>query len=199
MQSNLFKELGPFLLYGLFTPADFSHMTGYGPSQGLPPGYFEDLNNIIPYGVDGGGLREGFQGQLTTPRTGPLWFPMERSVRMPAGTASRIVFASNGKLYYSADGSAWAPAAGSLPRVNPHALFLLSFLSLSSTGANEMTQSMQFLRQFMRAFQQEAASTRIFFPDNKARFAGLLSWCCRHLVERDSTPPRRHAPRWLVN
>lgn len=42
-----------------------------------------------------------------------------------------------------------------------------------------MTQSMQFLRQFMRAFQQEAASTRIFFPDNKARLgreAEGLSW-----------------------
>lgn len=34
-------------------------------------------------------------------------------------------------------------------------------------GANEMTYSLQYLRQFMRAWQQEAATTRIFFPDQK--------------------------------
>lgn len=36
-------------------------------------------------------------------------------------------------------------------------------------GANEMTYSMGFLRQFCRAFQQNAATTRIFFPDKQVR------------------------------
>lgn len=30
-----------------------------------------------------------------------------------------------------------------------------------------MTYSLQFLRQFMRGWQQEAGTTRIFFPDQK--------------------------------
>ena len=34
-------------------------------------------------------------------------------------------------------------------------------------GANEMTYSMGYLRQFCRSFQQNAAATRIFFPDKK--------------------------------
>ena len=34
-------------------------------------------------------------------------------------------------------------------------------------GANEMTYSMGFLRQFCRSFQQNAAATRIFFPDKQ--------------------------------
>lgn len=34
-------------------------------------------------------------------------------------------------------------------------------------GANEMTYSAQFLRQFLRAFQAQAAATRVFFPDKK--------------------------------
>ena len=36
-------------------------------------------------------------------------------------------------------------------------------------GANEMTYSMGFLRQFCRSFQQNAAVTRIFFPDKQVR------------------------------
>lgn len=36
-----------------------------------------------------------------------------------------------------------------------------------------MTYSLQYLRQFMRAWQQEAATTRIFFPDQKV---GRLEW-----------------------
>lgn len=32
-------------------------------------------------------------------------------------------------------------------------------------GANEMTMSAQFLRQFLIAFQAQAAATRVFFPD----------------------------------
>ena len=36
-------------------------------------------------------------------------------------------------------------------------------------GANEMTYSMGFLRQFCRSFQQNAAATRIFFPDKQVR------------------------------
>lgn len=31
-----------------------------------------------------------------------------------------------------------------------------------------MTYSLQFLRQFMRGWQAEAGTTRIFFPDQKA-------------------------------
>lgn len=34
-------------------------------------------------------------------------------------------------------------------------------------GQNEMTYSLGYLRQFCRSFQQNAASTRIFFPDKK--------------------------------
>eukprot|EP00884_Botryococcus_braunii_P020999 jgi/Botrbrau1/7583/Bobra.0159s0032.1 len=34
-------------------------------------------------------------------------------------------------------------------------------------GANEMTYSLGYLRQFCRIFQNEAAQTRIFFPDQK--------------------------------
>ena len=34
-------------------------------------------------------------------------------------------------------------------------------------GQNEMTYSMGYLRQFCRSFQQNAATTRIFFPDKK--------------------------------
>jgi hypothetical protein len=34
-------------------------------------------------------------------------------------------------------------------------------------GCNEMTYSMGYLRQFCRSFQQNAAATRIFFPDKK--------------------------------
>ena len=36
-------------------------------------------------------------------------------------------------------------------------------------GANEMSYSMGFLRQFCRIFQDQAGSTRIFFPDDKVR------------------------------
>lgn len=37
-------------------------------------------------------------------------------------------------------------------------------------GANEMTYSLQYLRQFMRGWQGEAAGgVRIFFPDAKVR------------------------------
>ena len=36
-------------------------------------------------------------------------------------------------------------------------------------GANEMTYSMGFLRQFCRSFQQSAAATRIFFPDKQVK------------------------------
>lgn len=36
-------------------------------------------------------------------------------------------------------------------------------------GANEMSYSMGYLRQFCRPFQQDAAATRIFFPDKKVR------------------------------
>jgi hypothetical protein len=32
-----------------------------------------------------------------------------------------------------------------------------------------MTYSLQYLRQFMRGWREAAATTRIFFPDNKAR------------------------------
>ncbi len=35
-------------------------------------------------------------------------------------------------------------------------------------GANEMTYSLRYLRQFMRAFKEGASATRIFFPDQKA-------------------------------
>ena len=31
-----------------------------------------------------------------------------------------------------------------------------------------MTLNMRFLRQFCRAFQRNAATTRVFFPDEKA-------------------------------
>ena len=34
-------------------------------------------------------------------------------------------------------------------------------------GANEMSFSLGFLRQYLRIFQDRAASTRIFFPDDK--------------------------------
>lgn len=36
-------------------------------------------------------------------------------------------------------------------------------------GANEMSYSMGFLRQFCRIFQDQAGSTRIFFPDDKVK------------------------------
>lgn len=34
-------------------------------------------------------------------------------------------------------------------------------------GANEMNLSLGFLRQYLRIFQDRAAATRIFFPDEK--------------------------------
>ena len=34
-------------------------------------------------------------------------------------------------------------------------------------GGNEMTYSLQFLRQYCRIFQGDAAKTRIYFPDQK--------------------------------
>ena len=34
-------------------------------------------------------------------------------------------------------------------------------------GANEMNFSLGFLRQYLRIFQDRAAATRIFFPDEK--------------------------------
>lgn len=43
----------------------------------------------------------------------------------------------------------------------------LQGVSGDAEGANEMTYSMGFLRQFCRAFQQNAATTRIFFPDKQ--------------------------------
>ncbi|KAL3135495.1 hypothetical protein ABBQ38_005975 [Trebouxia sp. C0009 RCD-2024] len=43
----------------------------------------------------------------------------------------------------------------------------LQGVSGDAEGANEMTYSMGFLRQFCRSFQQNAAATRIFFPDKK--------------------------------
>ena len=45
---------------------------------------------------------------------------------------------------------------------------LLAF-SGDAEGANEMTYSMGYLRQFCRPFQQNAATTRIFFPDKKVQ------------------------------
>jgi hypothetical protein len=40
-----------------------------------------------------------------------------------------------------------------------------------------MTYSLGFLRQFMRIFQQQADTTRIFFPDPKVgRAGGLGGW-----------------------
>jgi hypothetical protein len=36
-------------------------------------------------------------------------------------------------------------------------------------GGNEMTYSLGYLRQFCRIFQDQAASTRIYFPDQKVR------------------------------
>lgn len=46
---------------------------------------------------------------------------------------------------------------------------LASLIAGDAEGANEMTYSMGFLRQFCRSFQQNAAATRIFFPDKKVR------------------------------
>jgi hypothetical protein len=43
----------------------------------------------------------------------------------------------------------------------------LAAVAGDAEGANEMTYSLQYLRQFMRAWQQDAATTRIFFPDQK--------------------------------
>lgn len=40
-------------------------------------------------------------------------------------------------------------------------------LAPAGEGANEMTYSLQYMRQFLRALQQQAGSTRIFFPDEK--------------------------------
>ena len=52
-------------------------------------------------------------------------------------------------------------------------------LSSCFAGANEMTYSLGFLRQFMRIFQQQADTTRIFFPDPKVgRAGGLGGWLC---------------------
>jgi hypothetical protein len=36
-----------------------------------------------------------------------------------------------------------------------------------NTGQNEMNACMKYLRQFLNSFREEAASTRVFFPDNK--------------------------------
>ena len=44
-----------------------------------------------------------------------------------------------------------------------------SALTGDAEGANEMTYSMGYLRQFCRSFQQNAAATRIFFPGKKVR------------------------------
>lgn len=41
----------------------------------------------------------------------------------------------------------------------------LSGVAGDAEGANEMTFSLQYLRQYARIFQQNAATTRIFFPD----------------------------------
>ncbi|DBB02056.1 hypothetical protein WJX77_010807 [Trebouxia sp. C0004] len=43
----------------------------------------------------------------------------------------------------------------------------LQGVSGDAEGCNEMTYSMGYLRQFCRSFQQNAAATRIFFPDKK--------------------------------
>ncbi|KAK9844343.1 hypothetical protein WJX74_001039 [Apatococcus lobatus] len=43
----------------------------------------------------------------------------------------------------------------------------LEAVSGDAEGANEMSYSMGFLRQFCRIFQDQAGSTRIFFPDDK--------------------------------
>lgn len=43
----------------------------------------------------------------------------------------------------------------------------LEGVSGDGEGQNEMTYSMGYLRQFCRSFQQDAATTRIFFPDKK--------------------------------
>lgn len=43
----------------------------------------------------------------------------------------------------------------------------LASVAGDAEGANEMTYSLGFLRQFMRIFQQQADTTRIFFPDPK--------------------------------
>ncbi|KAL4447481.1 hypothetical protein ABPG75_004700 [Micractinium tetrahymenae] len=43
----------------------------------------------------------------------------------------------------------------------------LAAVAGDAEGANEMTYSQRYLRQFMRAFKEGAAATRIFFPDQK--------------------------------
>lgn len=43
----------------------------------------------------------------------------------------------------------------------------LSAVAGDAEGANESTYSMQYLRQYCRLFQQQAAQTRIFFPDEQ--------------------------------
>lgn len=68
----------------------------------LKPGYVQHISNGFPDGAGGVIGRGGFTGQFTTPLGGALWTP---TIAERAGATTRIVFASGGKLYYTAVGS----------------------------------------------------------------------------------------------
>ncbi len=54
-------------------------------------------------------------------------------------------------------------------------------------GANEMSYSMSFLRQFCRIFQDQAGTTRIFFPDDKVRPGRIFVFCFLNIKYRSDT------------
>ena len=54
----------------------------------------------------------------------------------------------------------------------------LATVAGDAEGANEMTYSLGYLRQFCRMFQDRASHTRIYFPDEKVRHCAFDTKSC---------------------
>lgn len=75
------------------------------PASQLPPGHAPLIDNVLPKPGALGDVRDGFQGQLSSAAVaaigGTIYSPMPEAVRMPDGTASRILLTTPaGKLHY---------------------------------------------------------------------------------------------------
>jgi hypothetical protein len=81
------------------------------PSSRLPAGHAPLIDNVLPKPGAIGDVRAGFQGQLSLAAVvalggGPVYSPMAEAVRMPDGTASRVLLTTpGGKLHYNIVGA----------------------------------------------------------------------------------------------
>lgn len=102
----------------------FSGMDAFTPAEDLGAGQAQLIENFLM--APGGKLvsRSGFQGQLTTALSGPIYFARDRYV-MPDGSL-RLVFASAGKLYR------YTPGATSAVEIKKPSSVSFSFTSAAN-------------------------------------------------------------------